>query len=87
MIHIFVFIIPHKHTVSAREPMSVGEGRGRRRLHGLSGRRQVGLAQGLTPWNLAVVKVTRLPFRLWYPHHDGKNAVELSDFPFCHGRH
>lgn len=52
MIHIFVFIIPHNHIVSAREPMSVGEGGGRRRLHALSGRRQVGLAQGLTPWNL-----------------------------------
>ena len=52
MIHIFVFIIPHNHTVSAREPVSVGEEGGRRRLCALSGGRRVGLAQGLIPWDL-----------------------------------
>lgn len=81
MIHIFVLIIPHKHTVSAREPMSVGEGGGRRWLRALAGRRQVGLAQGLTPWNLFSSESRQASISTLVSSSRWKITAELRDSP------
>lgn len=44
----------------------------------------VGLALVSHPGTSSVVKVIRLPFWLWSPHHDGKNTIEPRGFPAPH---
>lgn len=52
IIHIFVFIIPHNHTVYAREPMNVGKGDSGEEAACPQVEGGVGLAQGFTPRDL-----------------------------------